>query len=112
MLEQQDLMAIESMMRRVVGENNEDLKAEMKEYIAGEFDRNNAEMKKYIAGEFDRNNAELKADLRSEWKEDIRECIHESESFLLDEMERFYKLTQKDIKRLSNKVDTKFVLFV
>ena len=116
MLTQQDLSMIESMMVRVVGTaltaNNEEMKAyiderfeqnnaEMKNYIDDRFEQNNAEMKAYIEERFAQNNAEMKVFV----KEHVKEAVHESESFLLDEIDRFYNFAKRDIQKLTAKVE-------
>ena len=101
MLTQQDLGMIESMMVRVVGTaltaNNEEMKA----YIDERFEKNNAEMKAYIEERFAQNNEEMKVFV----KEHVKEAVHESESFLLDEIDRFYNFAKRDIQKLTAKVE-------
>ena len=86
MLSQQDFSMLESMMERVVGTvlttNNE----EMKEYIDKRFMQNNTEMKSFV-------------------KEYVKEATNESEKFLLDEIDRYYNFSKRDIQKLSAKVD-------
>ena len=97
MLSQQDLNTLESMMERVVKINNE----EMKEYIDERFEQNNAEMKEYIGEQFEQNNAEMKSFVR----EYVKEAINDSEKILLDEIDRYYNFSKRDIQKLSAKVD-------
>ena len=86
MLSQQDFSMLESMIERVVGTvlttNNE----EMKEYIDKRFMQNNTEMKSFV-------------------KEYVKEATNESEKFLLDEIDRYYNFSKRDIQKLSAKVD-------
>lgn len=82
MLSQQDLNTLESMMERVVKINNE----EMKEYIDERFEQNNVEMKSFV-------------------KDYVKEAINDSEKFLLDEIDRYYNFSKRDIQKLSTKVD-------
>ena len=85
MLNQQDLNMIESMMIRVVGTALSANSAEMKAYIDERFEQNNAEMKAYI-------------------KEYVKEAVKESESFLLDEIDRYYNFAKRDIQNLADKL--------
>lgn len=117
MLSQQDFNMIESMVVRVVGAalsaNNEEMKAyiderfkqnnkEMKAYIDERFEQNNEEMKAYMDERFEQNNEEMRAFV----KECVKDAIKESESFLLDEIDRYYNFSKRDIQKLSAKVDS------
>ncbi len=94
-------------LRAELKEDIADVRAELKEDIADV----RAELKEDIVGV----RAELKEDITSvrtelaELKKDIENIIDEriekSETFLLDEMDRYYQMTQKDILRLEGKVD-------
>ena len=97
MLSQQDFSMIESMMERVVSTNNE----KMKDYIDERFEQNNADMKEYIDERFEQNNAEMKEYVDNS----IRSEIHRSESFLLDEIDRYYNFSKRDFQKLSSRVD-------
>ncbi|MCI8581990.1 MAG: hypothetical protein HFH13_02450 [Dorea sp.] len=129
MLGKEDLKAIEQLMRNVVEENNEvlrtemfSMKSELRTELKEDITSLRAELKEDIADV----RAELKEDIvgvRAELKEDITsvrtelaelkkdieniidERIEKSETFLLDEMDRYYQMTQKDILRLEGKVD-------
>ncbi len=129
MLGKEDLKAIEQLMRNVVEENNEvlrtemfSMKSELRTELKEDITSLRAELKEDIADV----RAELKEDIvgvRAELKEDITsvrtelaelkkdieniidERIEKSETFLLDEMDRYYQMTQKDILRLEDKVD-------
>lgn len=89
MLEQQDLDILEQMMRRVVSENNDILRKEMLENI------------ETLRSEMTVN---LKV-MRKDIDESVQREISRSESFLLDEIDRFYQLTKAEIRKLSAKVD-------
>lgn len=69
------------MMRTVTADNNKVLRAEM------------SEMKR-----------DLERTIEEKLEKKLEEKLEESEGFLLDEMERYYKLTKKDIQILSEKV--------
>ena len=58
-------------------------------------------MKTYIAEQFEQNNEEMKSFVR----EHTKEAIEKSESFLLDEIDRYYNFSKRDIQKLSDKID-------
>ena len=101
MLSQQDFNMLESMVVRVVGAALDANNIEIKSYIDERFEQNNAEMKTYIDERFEQNNADMKTYV----KEYVKEAIKESESFLLDEIDRYYNFTKRDIQKLAAKVD-------
>lgn len=97
MLQQQDYDMLETMITRVVTtaikENNEELKTELRSDMKAMEEGIRSDMK------------DMDKSIRSDLRKEIREAISESESFLLDEMERYYQLTRKDICRIDKKVD-------
>ena len=48
---------------------------------------------------------EAKAELKEYTVEHVKEVAHDSESFLLDEIDRFYNFAKRDIQKLSSKVE-------
>lgn len=100
MLDKKDLKAIEQLMRNVVEENNEVLRSEMVD-MKTELRSEMAGMKTELRDEFRREMSEMKKDI----EHTVEVKIEASEGFLLDEMERYYELTRKDILRLEEKVD-------
>lgn len=103
MLSREDFCALEQMMRTVVSDNNEVLRAEMsgmKEELRTEM----SDMKKELREEFKKDMSEMKEELKKDIEYTIKERIDNSESFLLDEMERYYLLANKDIQELKVKV--------
>ena len=134
MLSREDFCALEKMMRTVVSDNNEVLRAEMsgmkeeirtemsdmKKELREEFKKDMSNMKEDLRAEFKKDMSDMKGELREEFKKDmsdmkeelkkdigytIKERIGNSESFLLDEMERYYLLANKDIQELKVKVN-------
>ena len=115
MLGKEDLQAIEQLMRTVVEENNKVLREEVKEDITGlrtelkgditglrtELKEDIADAKTELRDEFRTEMAELKKDIVNISVEKIDKC----ETFLLDEVERYYQMTKKDILRLESKVN-------
>ena len=104
MLNKEDLKAIEQLMRKVVEENNEVLRSEMsdmKTELRSEFRCEMSEMKTELRSEFRYEMSELKRDI----EKTIEVKLEESEEFLLDEMERYYNMTKKDLLNLEEKVD-------
>lgn len=115
MLGKEDLQAIEQLMRTVVEENNKVLREEVKEDITGL----RTELKGDITGlrtELKEDIADAKTELRDEFRTEMAELkkdivniidekIDKSETFLLDEMDRYYQMTKKDILRLESKVN-------
>lgn len=81
----------------------------MKEELSAEVKRDMSDMKKELSAEVKRDMFGMKEELGSELKKDIeyiiKEQIENSESFLLDEMERYYLMANKDIQELKIKVD-------
>ena len=115
MLGKEDLQAIEQLMRTVVEENNKVLREEVKEDITGL----RTELKGDITGlrtELKGDIADAKTELRDEFRTEMAELkkdivniidekIDKSETFLLDEMDRYYQMTKKDILRLESNVN-------
>ena len=60
-----------------------------------------SEMKTELRSEFRYEMSELKRDI----EKTIEVKLEESEEFLLDEMERYYNMTKKDLLNLEEKVD-------
>ena len=85
MLSKEDLKLLENMMRTVTADNNKVLRAEM------------SEMKRDLE-------RTIEEKLEEKLDKKLEEKLEKSEGFLLDEMERYYKLTKKDIQILSEKV--------
>ncbi len=111
MLSKEDLKAIEQLMRNVVEENNEVLRSEMSDMKA-ELRSEMSDMKTELRSEMTDVQTGLREEFRremSELKRDIEKTIEvkieESEGFLLDEMERYYNMTKKDLLNLEEKVD-------
>ncbi len=126
MLGKEDLQAIEQLMRTVVEENNKVLREEVKEDITGlrtelkgDITSLRTELKGDITGlrtELKEDIADAKTELRDEFRTEMAELkkdivniidekIDKSETFLLDEMDRYYQMTKKDILRLESKVN-------
>ncbi len=133
MLSKEDLKAIEQLMRNVVEENNEVLRSEMSDMKAelrsemsdmkAELRSEMSDMKTELRSEMSGMKTELRSEMTdvqtglreefrremSELKRDIEKTIEvkieESEGFLLDEMERYYNMTKKDLLNLEEKVD-------
>ena len=118
MLSREDFCALEQMMRTVVSDNNEVLRAEMsgmkeelrtemsdmKKELREKFKKDMSEMKGGLREEFKKDMSEMKEELKKDIEYTIKERIDNSESFLLDEMERYYLLANKDIQELKVKV--------
>ena len=100
MLSKEDLKAIEQLMRNVVEENNEVLRSEMSD-MKTELRSEMTDVQTGLREEFRREMSELKRDI----EKTIEVKIEESEGFLLDEMERYYNMTKKDLLNLEEKVD-------
>lgn len=88
MLEQRDLEAIALLLDKKLEKNNE----QMKSYIEERF----AENDKRLEERFKANNQSM--------KEFVREQITNSESFLLEEMERMYNSTNTKIEFLQKNI--------
>ena len=86
MLSQQDFSMLESMMERVVGTALTTNNAEMKEYIDERFEQNNAEMRRFV-------------------RTHVKEATNESEKILLDEINRYYNFSKREMQKLSAKID-------
>jgi len=86
LLSQQDFHLLESMVTRVVTNAMAENNKEMKAYIDERFEQNNKEMKEFVV-------------------EHVKEAITKSESFLLDEIDRFYSYTKAEIQKLHKKMD-------
>ena len=86
MLSQQDFSMLESMMERVVGTALTTNNAEMKEYIDERLEQNNAEMRRFV-------------------RTHVKEATNESEKILLDEINRYYNFSKREMQKLSAKID-------
>lgn len=93
MLSKEDLKLLENMMRTVTADNNKVLRAEMSEM--------KRDLERTIEEKLEKK---LEEKLEEKLEKKLEEKLEESEGFLLDEMERYYKLTKKDIQILSEKV--------
>lgn len=75
--------------------------SDMKTELRSEFRCEMSEMKTELRSEFRYEMSELKRDI----EKTIEVKLEESEEFLLDEMERYYNMTKKDLLNLEEKVD-------
>ncbi len=97
MLSKEDLKLLENMMRTVTADNNKVLRAEMSE-MKRDLERT---IEEKLEEKLDKK---LEEKLEEKLDKKLEEKLEKSEGFLLDEMERYYKLTKKDIQILSEKV--------
>ena len=120
MLEHQDIKMIENVMRTVIKENNQELEKHLDEKMT----KNNQELEKRLDEKMTKNNQELEKrlekrldkkleerltknnqELMEQFDKKLEEKITNSETFLLEEMERYHKASMKEIKKLDDKLD-------
>lgn len=82
----EDMVLLERMMRTVVSENNVVLEERIDKRMDGKLEGVEIRMNQNI-------------------KEQIETAIIRSESFILDEIERFYTFAKNDIQKLNKKID-------
>ena len=88
-------------LKKYIDERIEQVKTELKEYMDERIEQAKVELKEYM----DERIGQAKAELKEFAREHVKEVVHESESFLLDEIDRFYNFGKRDIQKLTARVE-------